>query len=206
MCEGCSAAFHNICAINNVYDLFKGQKELQDVGDNKCGRCGPWILLETPAVEHMSVDEGEGPLCVIADLAVVRRGRYACLDRVLCCVPGCKYASGEGLLRESVPDHFTAAKVQATHGAYTVVETERAPLKRARPPPKPSAAATALLKSTFFLTAAEKRAAAQAPTAPAAAPAAEEAAPESGEAAAAPAPVWDEFKEGRFSGVELEMP
>ena len=32
MCEGCSAAFHNICAINNVYDLFKGQKELQDVG------------------------------------------------------------------------------------------------------------------------------------------------------------------------------
>jgi len=52
VCEGCSAAFHNICAINNVYDLFTGQEELQDVGDNKCGRCGPWLLRETPAVER----------------------------------------------------------------------------------------------------------------------------------------------------------
>ena len=89
VCEGCSDAFHNVCAINNVYELFKGRQELQDVGDNKCGRCGPWLLLETPAVEHMSVDEEESPRCVIADLAVVRKGTYPCLDRVLCCVPGC---------------------------------------------------------------------------------------------------------------------
>jgi hypothetical protein len=104
LCVDCGAAFHNTCTVNGVFALFGGQKELEDAPDKRCGRCGDWQLggAQAAAAERMDVDEVAEPLfCVIDELEVVTVGKYRSQDRVLCLVPGCPLAKGDGLLRDS---------------------------------------------------------------------------------------------------------
>jgi hypothetical protein len=172
-CLSCGAAFHNMCAVNGVFALFEGQKELENAPDKCCGRCGEWQQggAQAAVVERMHVVEDAEPLlCVIDELEVVRSGKYRSQDCVLCLVPGCALAKGGGLLRDSVPDHFAASKLASTHGMYTVVKTRRGgagPSKRPRLA-KPSPSELAARRSGFFLSPAEKHAVAQAPPEPSA--------------------------------------
>jgi len=60
----------------------------------------------------------ERPRIVRDELPAVTRGDFPSLDYVHCPVPGCKFSTGKGLLRNSLADHWVAAGNVETHSCY----------------------------------------------------------------------------------------
>jgi hypothetical protein len=104
----------------------------------------------------MEVEDGK--VCVVARLEVVKKGDFACHDMVLCPVPGCPFAVGTGMQRDSIPAHFAATTRAATHGEWSVEKSRKPPAKRRRES-KPSAGTLQARLANFFLRPAEVAAA-----------------------------------------------
>lgn len=63
----------------------------------------------------------ERPRIVRDELPAVTRGSFPSLDYVHCPVPGCKFSTGKGLLRNSLANHWAAAGNVETHSCYELV-------------------------------------------------------------------------------------
>ena len=176
-CSLCAVPFHHMCASVN-----KGAEGFWDC----CPDCttgapagaaaparrepAPPTTSAAPGAVAVAAQSGDvvmevedGKVCVVARLEVVKKGDYACHDMVLCPVPGCPFGKGNGLLRDSVPDHFATKSRVATHGEWSVQKPTKPPAKRLRSQPPPSAETLQGRLSNFFLKPREAPAASEAP-------------------------------------------
>ena len=111
----------------------------------------------------------ERPRIVRDELPAVTRGSFPSLDYVHCPVPGCKFSTGKGLLRNSLASHWAAAGNVETHSCYELVvpDINKGKRKSAEQARNQKAKQRALMHTFFLPSAAQAAAAAAAVPAPA---------------------------------------
>ena len=111
----------------------------------------------------------ERPRIVRDELPAVTRGSFPSLDYVHCPVPGCKFSTGKGLLRNSLANHWAAAGNVETHSCYELVvpDINKGKRKSAEQARNQKAKQRALMHTFFLPSAAQAAAAAAAVPAPA---------------------------------------
>jgi hypothetical protein len=102
------------------------------------------------------------------ELPAVTRGSFPSLDYVHCPVPGCKFSTGKGLLRNSLANHWAAAGNVETHSCYELVvpDINKGKRKSAEQARNQKAKQRALMHTFFLPSAAQAAAAAAAVPAP----------------------------------------